>query len=185
LEGDGEAYARIVASYQSQIARRMRLFASDPAAVEELVQEVFVDAYFSLNKYREGNFAGWLTQIATRVGYRYWKRNRRRAETGRDDDWWRQLAQNKVEVLDSAGIARLVRALLDRLPPRDRLVLVLVYIEGHSMDEAARLAGWSKTMVKVQTFRARRKMRAFFTELGIDNVRAAGESTEDVIHERL
>ncbi|HEY2839664.1 MAG TPA: RNA polymerase sigma factor [Pirellulales bacterium] len=185
LEGDGEAYARIVAKFQTQVARRMRLFANDPAAVEELVQEVFVEAYFSLSRYREGNFPGWLTQIATRVGYRYWKKTRRRAESGRDDQWWRQLAQSKVEALDSATVARLVRALLDRLPPRDRLVLLLVYIEGHSMDEAARLAGWSKTMVKVQAFRARRKLRAFFAELGIDSAQAAGESSEDILHERI
>ena len=106
-------------------------------------------------------------------------------ESSRNDDWWRHLAQDKVDVLDPAGVARLVRALLDRLPPRDRLVLVLVYIEGHSIDEAARLAGWSKTMVKVQAFRARRKMRAFFAELGIDNTQAAGALTEDVLHERI
>ncbi|HEY1597985.1 MAG TPA: RNA polymerase sigma factor [Pirellulales bacterium] len=185
LEGDGEAYARIVASYQTQIARRMRVFANDPAVVEELVQEVFVDAYFSLPKFREGNFPGWLKQIATRVGYRYWKKNRRRAESGRDDEWWRQLAQHKIEVLDRAAVVRLVRALMDRLPPRDRLALVLIYIEGHSIDEAARLAGWSKTMVKVQAFRARRKMRAFFAELGIDNVQSACETVGDAIHERL
>jgi DNA-directed RNA polymerase specialized sigma24 family protein len=57
-----------------------------------------------------------------------------------------------------------------------------LYIEGHSVDEAARLAGWSKTMMKVQAFRARRKLRALFAELGIDSAWAACESIEDVLH---
>ena len=78
----------------------------------------------------------------------------------------------------------MVQALLDRLPPRDRLVLLLVYVEGHNVDDAAKLAGWSKTMTKVQAFRARRKLRALFAELGIDNAQAARESTEDILRER-
>ena len=95
------------------------------------------------------------------------------------------MAQSKVEQLDAVAVARLVRALLDRLPPRDRLVLLLLYVEGHSLDEAATLAGWSKTMTKVQAFRARRKLHAFFAELGIDNARTASESIGDVLRERI
>ncbi len=186
LEGDGEAYARIVAKYQAQVARRMRLFDRNPAVVEELVQDVFVDAYFSLAGYRgEGEFAAWLSRIATRVGYRYWKKKRRSTETSRDNDWWRQVAENKVEELDSVAVSRLIHALLDRLPPRDRLVLLLVYVEGHSLDEAARITGWSKTMVKVQAYRARRRLRALFAEMGIDSPRAACESTEDILNGRI
>jgi len=163
----------------------MRSFARDPAVIEELVQEVFVDAYYSLRGYRgEGAFPAWLAQIATRVGYRYWKRRRRKTEAGRGDDWWRQLAQKNDEEADPAAAAQLVQALLDRLPPRDRLVLLLVYVEGHNVDDAAKLAGWSKTMTKVQAFRARRKLRALFAELGIDNAQAARESTEDILRER-
>ncbi len=185
LEGDGEAYARIVASYQAQVARRMRLFARQPAVIEELVQEVFVEAYYSLSGFRaEGAFAAWLTRIATRVGYRYWKKSRRVKEVARDDGWWRAVAKQDVEQLDPASAGRLVHDLLERLPPRDRLVLLLVYVEGHSVDETAQLAGWSKTMVKVQAFRARRKLRALFAELGIDSARAAFDATEDVTHER-
>jgi hypothetical protein len=57
-------------------------------------------------------------------------------------------------------------------------VLLLIYVEGHSVDEAARLAGWSKTMVKVQAFRARRKLRAMLERLGIDSTQAAIDSAQ-------
>lgn len=188
LAGDGEAYARIVARHQAQVARRMRSFTNRPADIEELVQEVFVDAYRSLGRYRgEGPFAAWLASIATRVGYRYWKRRRRRPEVGCDDNWWRQLPQqespHEIDALDPDAAARLVHGLLERLPPRDRLVLLLLYVEGHSLERAAQLAGWSKTMTKVQAFRARRKLRTLLAELGIDSARAASESLEDALHE--
>ncbi|HEY4308749.1 MAG TPA: RNA polymerase sigma factor [Pirellulales bacterium] len=183
--GDGEAYARIVRKYQSQVARRMRSFARQPAVIEELVQEVFVDAYYGLRGYRgDGEFGAWLARIATRVGYRYWKKNRRREEVGRDDSWWRHVAQQEVEELDPTAAGQFIHNLLDRLPPRDRLVMLLIHVEGLSVEQAAQLAGWSKTMTKVQAFRARRKLRALLNELGIDNLRDACLSSEEAVHER-
>jgi RNA polymerase sigma-70 factor (ECF subfamily) len=185
LDGDRDAYARIVARYQTKIARHMRLFTRDPAIIEQLVQDVFVDAYFSLNGFRgEGALGAWIGRIATRVGYRYWKQNRRKNEVPREDHWWRELAEQEVDNLDPTAANRLVHSLLETLPPRDRLVLVLMYVDGRSVDEAAQLAGWSKTMIKVQAFRARRKLRALFAGLGVNSVQAAFEFSQDIVHER-
>ena len=54
---------------------------------------------------------------------------------------------------------------MEAMTPRDRLVLQLVDMEGHSMEEASDITGWSKTMVKVQAFRARRRMRKHMEQL--------------------
>ena len=45
LKGDGEAYARLVRQYQDRVAAQMWRFTRDPVVLEELVQEVFVEAY--------------------------------------------------------------------------------------------------------------------------------------------
>src|SRR5450432_2766637 len=75
---DGEAYSRIIDRYQQTIARRMHRFTRDPGAIEELVHDVFVEAYFSLSKYRgDAPLEHWLQKIATRVGYKYWERRQR------------------------------------------------------------------------------------------------------------
>src|SRR5262245_47301985 len=72
--GDGEAYARIIRQHQGAIATRMMRFSREPGIVEELVHEVFVEAYFSLSRFRgDAPLEHWLQRIATRVGYRYWK----------------------------------------------------------------------------------------------------------------
>jgi len=52
-----------------------------------------------------------------------------------------------------------VAVTLEKLAPRDRLVLTLLYLESRSVAEAADLAGWSETMVKVQAHRARKRFR--------------------------
>jgi RNA polymerase sigma-70 factor (ECF subfamily) len=180
LLGDGEAYGRLVARYQVPIARRMRAFARQPQLIEELVQEVFVEAYYSLGRYRgDGDFGAWLSRIATRVGYRYWRRRDCSRETGYQTDWWRGIPDAPIEELGPSRAAELVCTLLDQLPPRDRLVLQLLHVDGHGIAEAARLSGWSQTRVRVQAFRARAKLRTLLAKSG---VRSLAEAAEIELH---
>jgi len=54
--------------------------------------------------------------------------------------------------------------LLEGLLPRDRLVLTLLYWDGCSVAEAAELTGWTQTMVKVQAYRARKRLKRLIEE---------------------
>lgn len=60
---------------------------------------------------------------------------------------------DRVEVRDLLNWA------LDHLGPADRMAVLLVHVEGHSIAETSELLGWSKANVKVRCFRARRKLR--------------------------
>jgi len=135
-------------------------FSRNPGVHEELVQDVFVEAYMSLGGYRQkAPFGHWLAKIATRVGYRYWRsRDRRRQSETFSLQEWDQLADSSVEQMDPSVAGELVHALLARLGPRDRLVLTLRYLDGCDVAETARRTGWTKSMVKVQSLRARRRM---------------------------
>nr|WP_320190095.1 hypothetical protein [uncultured Desulfobacter sp.] len=44
LDGDADAYRRLVERYQGRIASRIRRFTRDPVMLEERVQDVFVQA---------------------------------------------------------------------------------------------------------------------------------------------
>src|SRR3972149_5422246 len=48
LRGDDEAYGRLVRRYERPITGLLWRFTRDPNQCEELVQQVFVEAYFSL-----------------------------------------------------------------------------------------------------------------------------------------
>lgn len=160
--GDGAAYSRIIERYQAVIAQRMRRFTRDANAVEELTHDVFVETYFSLRSYRgDAPFEHWLQRIATRVAYRHLKRAKQTAVVPFDERFHDAAADNEQSAdVDDEKVA----AVLERLPARDRLVLTLLYLESRSVAEAADLAGWSQTMVKVQAYRARRKFQMLYTE---------------------
>lgn len=172
LAGDGEAFARLVRKYQQPITRSMWRFSRDRTCVEGLVQDVFVEAYFSLRTFRgEAPFLHWLRKIATRVGYRHWKRQaRERSHAPLSLEEWDQPEAATPMMTSPSEVGDRLHEFLAQLPPRDRLVLHLIYFEQCTVAEAAELTGWSLAMVKVQAFRARGKLKQLFqrgTEHGL------------------
>lgn len=166
LNGDPDAFSGLVARHQQRIAAMMWRFSRDPQTHAELVQDVFVEGYRSLAGYRgTAPFEHWLCRIATRVGYRHWKqqaRDRRNPTVPIEE--WCHLADDAQDRLSASEAAELLHRLLAALPPRDRLVMTLRYLEDHDVAETGRLTGWSETMVRVQTWRARRKLRRLIQE---------------------
>ncbi|OGR61162.1 MAG: hypothetical protein A2X36_15450 [Elusimicrobia bacterium GWA2_69_24] len=157
--GDGKAFARLIRRHEAAVAARMWRFTRDPGAHADLVQEVFVAAYQGLGGYRaSGPFAHWLAVIAVRAGYAYWRARARRPDA-LDETAARRLAESPPPGTAAAEAGELVHRALACLPPRDRLVLTLLYLEGRTVAEAAELTGWSRVMVKVQAWRARAKLR--------------------------
>jgi RNA polymerase sigma-70 factor (ECF subfamily) len=160
LGGDPEAYKRLVERHKAHVSRIAWRFSRDRQVHEELVQDVFVEAYLSLRSFKgSAPFEHWLSRIATRVGYRYWKQTARHPQTeGLTVEELEQWARAEADPMEAQDAAALVYRVLAQLPPRDRLVLTLRYIEECDVAQTAERIGWTQTMVKVQTLRAKRKL---------------------------
>jgi len=171
-QGDPDAYQRLVERYQDHVARILWRFSRDRTVHEELVQDVFVEAYLSLKTYKgKAPFGHWLARIATRVGYRFWKEKARQKEAEPFSlAEWDEVATDDeaIDRMEAGQAAELLHRLLDQLRPRDRLVLSLRYLEGCDVAETARRTGWTKTMVKVQALRARDKLKKLVEHSGME-----------------
>ncbi|MBO0721605.1 MAG: RNA polymerase sigma factor, partial [Blastocatellia bacterium] len=118
-------------------------------------------------------FEGWLTRIATSTCLNLIRYNKRRPEftdlSPEESGWLDKLNVDALEqprsVEDSLVAADLAQKVLETLSSDDRLVLTL--IDGHefSVKEVAQMTGWSESKVKVQAFRARRRMREAMEKL--------------------
>ena len=158
LGGDQQAYRNLIERYDTTISRLIWRFSRDPGTCEELVEETFVEAYMSLGNYRhQGTFEAWIKCIATRVGYRYWKNRNKHSQTVGLDDMIDPEAP--PERADPDVVHDITMRLLDRLNPSDRLVLTLMYFDQCSTEEIARRMDWTRGMVKMRAFRARRKLK--------------------------
>ena len=164
LDGDGEAYRRIVERHQDHVAAIMWRFTRDRDEHEELVHDVFVEAFLGLAKFRgDAPLEHWLARIATRVGYKLWRRRARdRQQVSLAE--WQEVGERKSD-LRPGEAAELVHRLLAMLSPRDRLVMTMRFVDERTVEETAALTGWSETMVKVQTWRARRKLKGLLARL--------------------
>ncbi len=138
--------------------------------VEETVQDVFIRAYRSLSSFEgRAGFPRWLSSIAVRTCYDYWRRAYRSREvpvtmlTEKHQEWLEQTtAGESMETLRESESKKEAGELLDwalsRMSAENRMVLEMLYLEGLSVKETADLLGWSVANVKGRAFRSRRIM---------------------------
>jgi RNA polymerase sigma-70 factor (ECF subfamily) len=168
LNGDGRAYERLVRRYQPDITAQMWRFTRDRQELDELVQDVFVEAYLSLASFRgSAPLLHWLRRIATRVGYRHWKRAKRERQRRVEASELDLEGVTRTEEPTPSEAAEQLHLLLEELPSKDRLVLTLLYFDQCDTREIAERTGWSRTLVKVRAHRARKRLRALLEEAGI------------------
>jgi RNA polymerase sigma-70 factor (ECF subfamily) len=123
------------------------------------VQDVFVEAFFSLETYRGlAPFGHWLSRIATRVGYRHWGNKKKEPTTVPIQDW-DAVVSDGVEKLGNSEAADLLFGLLSRMKDKDRIILTLVYFEDLDYAEVAERMGWNRAITRLKAHRARNRLR--------------------------
>lgn len=139
--------------------------------LDDVSQNVFLRAYQSLATYSEkGAFKNWLTGVAVRTCYDFWRNRYRQKDmpisslSERHQQWLDSvMAEQSTDAYDAVQKQQEAREVLawalDRLSPADRMVLELVYLEGMSGREAAGHLGWSVANVKIRSYRARNKLK--------------------------
>ena len=169
--GDETAFAEIVRRYSPRVFRFAGKFFRQRSVVEEVAQEVFMKAFTQLDSYEgRGSMEGWLTRITTNTCLNMLRSTKRRPEltvsdlTEDETSWMENRLAGAADESFKSSEKRLVAAdladrVLEKLSPDDRLVLTLVDGEDASIKEVADMTGWSESKVKVQAFRARRRMR--------------------------
>ncbi len=168
LAGNGEGFARLVRRYQDRVAAQMWRFTRDAVVLDQLVQDVFVEAYLSLKGFRgRAPFLHWLRRIATRVGFRYWKSKARIEERQQNLEETNLNLAAAPETLAPGQAAEMLHHLFGKRPPADRLVLTLFYFEECDLREISARSGWNRALVKVRLHRARKKLKSLLEEAGM------------------
>lgn len=169
--GDESAFEEIMRRYSPRVFRFASRFFRERSLVEEAAQEVFLKAFTELDSFEgRGSMEGWLTRITTNTCLNLLRSAKRRPELIVSD-----LTEDETAWLDSnmgaaaterhqsrersLVAADLTDRVLHTLSPEDQLVLMLIDGEENSVKDVVKLTGWSESKVKVQAFRARRRMR--------------------------
>ena len=178
LTGDKRSFDALVSRHTARIFQLVYRFFNNRLQAEDIIQDVFLQAYQSLGGYSgERSFKSWLGTIAIRRCYRELALRSKRAEAALpelsrlEQDSLDQLCLHRGSICanpETALIARDITAhLLQALPAREQMVLIMRDVEGLSVRETARMLGISQIYVKVAHYRARKKARAVLA--GLEN----------------
>jgi len=171
-KGDEDAFVHLAANYRQRIWATASRFARSRPELEDLVQDLLVKLWRGLPSYRsDAPFEHWVMTVAVRGCYDFLRSNRRRRESEclvdpterrEDPDPSDERTRSRREAWETVSL------LLGRLDPKDRVLITLLDLEERGVRETAELTGWSEANVKVRAHRARKKMREFLSELGLE-----------------
>lgn len=149
----------------------------DPAAAEDTVQEAFLSIWRKAASYqnRHGSVHSWLQAIVHHRAI-----DRVRASAHRDQQWTPLQAENEQdpaseepEVWEQAWRGeqqRLIRVVLEQIPPAQRMVIELAYFGGYTHAEIAERWNIPLGTVKGRMRLGLQKMRLGLQEYGLNSL---------------
>ena len=173
-QGDLEAFNCLVIAYQDRVYNLCLRMLGSPQAAEDAAQETFLSAYRSVGRMRGPSVRSWLLRIAANASIDELRRRRRQPQLSLEAPAPGSDSGRPLEVADSAeGPERLalhgelreaLQVELLRLPPDQRLAVILCDLEGLSYEEIAASMGRSIGTVKSRISRGRSRLREALRE---------------------
>jgi RNA polymerase sigma-70 factor (ECF subfamily) len=174
---DQEAFEELLRRHQHRVFAVAGGILRRREDVEDIAQQVFVKAYFSLKRFdQRAAFSTWLYKITVNECWDLLRKKKVRPLVYESDLSEEQAKQViAAEGKNSAGpdiserleARERVERLMEGLDERDRLMLILKEVEGFAVEEIAQVLDLNANTVKVRLFRARRRI--------VNKVRKRGE----------
>lgn len=169
-EGDMEAFEALIRKYGKNIYFLCHRMTHAHQSADDLSQETFIKAFFSLDKFKDGmNFYTWIRKIAVNTTLNYLhKRNREEPLGGRDeripniDSSSNQ--ESPHEELQRNQLEQKFKDALEALPADQKVIFILRNYENLSYKEISQILKISLGTVMSRLNRARKRMRVFLSE---------------------
>jgi len=166
--GDKEAFEELVRRHQHRVFAVAGGILRRREDVEDIAQQVFVKAYFSLKRFdQRAAFSTWLYKITVNECWDLLRKKKVRPllyESDLSEEQAQQFSASErlesgaQDVSDKLEAQEYVERLLLGLDERDRMMLILKEVEGFAIEEIAAILDLNANTVKVRLFRARRRI---------------------------
>lgn len=183
-QGDERAFQEMYRTYAPLILRRLSRWIGDTQNAEDCLQQVFLEALRSIEKYRgEGKLSGWLNRIATHVVMDMFRQKKRVKNLME-----RVMPEQRVAISEEdpgipealflrEEVRELVHEILNKLSAQKRMAILLCDLEGLPLEEAATQMGVPLGTVGSRLYHGRRE----FQKRAQDEFRRRGLSIQDLM----
>ncbi|MBI3536677.1 MAG: sigma-70 family RNA polymerase sigma factor [Chloroflexi bacterium] len=167
--GDLNAFNQLVRAHQARVYRTAYRVLGESAAAEDATQDAFIAAFKKMRAFRGGSFSAWLMRIVTNACYDQLRVKKRRPTFSldaltRDADepaFERVASDSPHEAAERAELSAIIQRGLATLAPDQRMIFILVDMEGFDYEQAARATDTNVGTVKSRLSRARAHLRDF------------------------
>lgn len=167
--GDLDAYNALVLHYQGLAYNVAYRIMGEGDSAADATQEAFISAYRALRQFRGGSFKAWLLRIVTNACYDEMRRRKRRPaaslealyveDEAPDDPSLATHADSPERFTERGELQQAIMDCLSSLPEDQRVVSVLLDVEGLSYEEVAQAVGVALGTVKSRISRSRARLR--------------------------
>ena len=168
LQHDDQAARELVRQLYPLVAKLVRAYRFRRTSEQDLSQMIFIKVFQKLSQFSgKVPLEHWVSRIAVNTCLNQIESEKVRPELRQAD-----LSEEERAVVENLAVSseelapdkrfasrQLVEHLLATLKPAERLVIDLLYLQGHSVAEIKKVTGWSEPLVKIRAFRARHKMK--------------------------
>ena len=173
-QGDEAAAEELIRHLFPVISKIVRTHLPRRDEEKDLVQEILMKTFAKLHQYKgDAPLSHWVSRLALTTCLDRLRAQKIRPEVRRAD-----LTPEESDLFDAAWLtgsspdateaiaARdLVDKILSPLSPEDRSLILMVDLEGRSLQEIADFTGWSVSKVKMRLFRVRPQLRQMIRKL--------------------
>lgn len=168
--GDKAAYEKLVDQYKNYVFAIVLNLTRDSFHADNVAQEVFLQVYISLPRYRFEGFRTWIGRIAVRKAIDWKRKQQRIAEKERlaaaENLAARGQQSSPEQTLIKKEEAQRIRSLCGQLPDGYKTVVEKYYFFGKSYRQIADEEGIALKTVETRLYRARQKLKEQWKEDG-------------------
>ncbi|HLN20890.1 MAG TPA: RNA polymerase sigma factor [Bacteroidales bacterium] len=168
LKGNRNDFRILVERYQQTVFRIVIGFVHNKEESQDLTQEVFINAFKSLEKFRgDSSFSTWLHRITVNACLNYTRKNKATIFTRitsflsseNENNFVIPTAEDPEETLIKAEHAAWLQKALDSLPLSQRTAIILSKYDDMPQKEIAQIMNTSESAVEALIQRAKRNLR--------------------------
>jgi RNA polymerase sigma-70 factor (ECF subfamily) len=182
LAGDQEAFTALVEKYKDPVFNVAYRMLGNPTEAEDVAQEAFVRAYTQLRTYKEQHrFSTWLLSIASHLAIDQIRRRRFLAlplENVPFLEWIADVGAGPEQSALQGEASDEMQRVLNALPTKYRLVLLLRYWYDFSYEEIAQTLDLTQPLVKARLHRARELVARTMKAQGLELPMTSEENDE-------
>jgi RNA polymerase sigma-70 factor (ECF subfamily) len=158
-QGDADAFDALMRRYLPRARVMARRLMRDPDDADDLVQEAFLRVLEKIESFDAGRaFEPWFTRLLVNLGLDL-KRKQIVRRTERHDPELFPGGARPDRDAERTELGQSLNRALERLPDRQRLIVSLFEVDGHSTEEVANMLNVSRVTVRWHLHQARRTLR--------------------------